>query len=67
MKPYYEESGITIYHADCREVLPSIQSARAVITDPPYNVGKNYGDHDDNMSDDEYMIGGPRKLRACAC
>ena len=25
MKSYYEESGITIYHADCREVLPSLE------------------------------------------
>lgn len=24
MKPYYEEDGITIYHGDCREVLPQI-------------------------------------------
>ena len=22
MKPYYEHGGITIYHGDCREVLP---------------------------------------------
>lgn len=24
MRPYYEHGGITIYHADCREVLPSV-------------------------------------------
>ena len=30
MKPYYEHAGITIYHGDCREVLPSL-SAKAVI------------------------------------
>jgi site-specific DNA-methyltransferase (adenine-specific) len=33
VKPYYEESGITIYNADCREVLPQIE-AEAIITDP---------------------------------
>jgi len=33
MKPYFQEDGITIYHGDCREVLPSL-SADAVITDP---------------------------------
>jgi len=32
MKPYYDEDGITIYHGDCREVLPI--EADAVITDP---------------------------------
>ncbi len=33
MKPYYEEAGITIYHGDAREILPSI-SAETLITDP---------------------------------
>lgn len=35
MKPYYESGGITIYHADCREVIPSLV-ADVAITDPPY-------------------------------
>lgn len=39
MKPYYSESGITIFHGDCREVLPNIGMADAVITDPPYVFG----------------------------
>lgn len=43
MKPYYDSGGITIYHGDCRDILPSI-SADAVITDPPYGVGVKYGD-----------------------
>jgi len=38
VKPYYSEDGCTIYHGDCREVLPSLQ-ADLVMTDPPYNVG----------------------------
>ena len=25
-KPYYEHAGITIYHGDCRDVLPDIQA-----------------------------------------
>lgn len=37
MKPYYERDGITIYHGDCREVLPSIR-ADALVTDPPYGI-----------------------------
>jgi DNA modification methylase len=37
MKPYYEEDGITIYHADCRDVLPTLPTETAVvIADPPY-------------------------------
>ena len=37
-KPYYSHAGITIYHGDCREILPSLQSVDSVITDPPYGV-----------------------------
>lgn len=37
MKPYYEHSGITIYHGDCRDVLPTVK-ADAVVSDPPYGI-----------------------------
>jgi DNA modification methylase len=38
MTPYYEDSGITLYCGDCREVLPALASTPAdlVLTDPPY-------------------------------
>lgn len=36
--PYYQDDFATIYHADCREILPAI-AADVVITDPPYGVG----------------------------
>ena len=39
MKPYYDEDGITIYHGDCREVLPTLGPVDAVVTDPPYGLG----------------------------
>lgn len=39
MKPYYEESGIVIYHGDCREVLPSLEPVDLLLTDPPYGMG----------------------------
>lgn len=34
IKPYYEHKGITIYHGDCREILPQFGTADSVITDP---------------------------------
>jgi hypothetical protein len=37
--PYYQEDGITIYHGDCRDVLPAIETADLVLTDPPYGIG----------------------------
>ena len=36
MKPYYDQNGITIYHGDCREILPSLECVDVVIADPPY-------------------------------
>jgi site-specific DNA-methyltransferase (adenine-specific) len=38
VKPYYNHEGITIYHGDCREVLPILQ-ADIIVTDPPYGTG----------------------------
>jgi DNA modification methylase len=38
MKPYFEENGIVIYHADCRDVLPSLPKVDLVLTDPPYGI-----------------------------
>lgn len=40
MKPYFERNGITIYHGDCREVLPALDAVEMVVTDPPYGMGK---------------------------
>lgn len=47
MKPYYEHAGITIYHGDCREVLPSLELDDVVIvSDPPYGIDFNHsGQH----------------------
>ncbi len=45
--PYYEHAGITIYHADAREMLPDILAhvwdIDVLVTDPPYGV--NLGSH----------------------
>jgi len=35
-KPYYEHAGITIYHGDCRAILPLLPKVDLVLTDPPY-------------------------------
>lgn len=37
MKPYYSDESVTIYHGDCRELLPDLQSD-AIVTDPPYGL-----------------------------
>ena len=37
MTPYYDHGGITIYHGDCRDVLPTLAGVNIVVTSPPYN------------------------------
>jgi site-specific DNA-methyltransferase (adenine-specific) len=39
VKPYYEDSSVTIYHADCFDVLHELSGVGAVVTDPPYSSG----------------------------
>jgi site-specific DNA-methyltransferase (adenine-specific) len=45
LKPYYEQSGVTVYHGDCRDVLPMLaaESFDMVFTSPPYNLGVTTG------------------------
>lgn len=45
MRPYYEDDAVTLYHGDCREVLPTMadQSIDCVITDPPYSDATHKG------------------------
>lgn len=52
--PYYNHAGITIYHGDCRDILPHLEPVDLVLTDPPYNCGKDYGAYKDNLSDTDY-------------
>lgn len=42
MTPYYDEDGITIYHGDCREILPPLE-VDAILTDPPYGMDYQHG------------------------
>ena len=53
MKPYYQDTAVTLYHGDCREILPQLKCPNttycleacdgrcqlAVVADPPYGVG----------------------------
>lgn len=39
--------GVTLHLGDCRDIIPGISGADAVITDPPFCVGFKYASHDD--------------------
>jgi DNA modification methylase len=57
-----------LLHGDCLDVMRTLPDAAvdAVVTDPPWNWGKDYGDHDDAMPADRYArwLGG--RLAECA-
>lgn len=66
-KPYYDCDGITLYHGDCREILPHL-SADVVVTDPPYGMAYSSGwaanpiqnDHDTAARDAILAMWSPR-------
>lgn len=58
MTPYYEDEAVTLYHGDALEVLADGLGGPfvgAVVTDPPYNVGYRYDEHDDSMDEGAYL------------
>ena len=42
-KPYYQDDYCTIYHGDCRELLPELPKVDLVLTDPPYELTASGG------------------------
>ena len=38
MTPYYQDDAVTIYHGDCREILPTLGRFDLLLTDPPYGI-----------------------------
>lgn len=38
MKPYFDDGTVTLYHGDCRDILPALEVCDLLLTDPPYGV-----------------------------
>ena len=62
MQPYYDHDGITIYHGDCREILPTLGEMDIAITSPPYNIGavhhnnkSRHSPYPDNLPESTYQ------------
>jgi len=48
LKPYYLDDWVTIYHGDCREIMPQLDVKVDLIpTSPPYNCRKAYPSGDE--------------------
>ena len=50
MTPYYKDDYITIFHGDCRFILPELREIDIIATDPPYGVSYK-------KTGEPYMIG----------
>jgi site-specific DNA-methyltransferase (adenine-specific) len=49
IQPYYSDALITLYNTDYRNVIGSLPPIQTVVTDPPFNAGKEFDN--DNMSE----------------
>ena len=38
IKPAYASKCITLFHADCLEIIPGLENVNVIITDPPYGI-----------------------------
>lgn len=38
MTPYYQDNLVTLYHADCLDILPGVSGVKFTLTDPPFGV-----------------------------
>lgn len=41
VRPYYQDELVTLYHGDCRDLLPQMPKVGVVVTDPPYSSGRS--------------------------
>jgi len=54
-QPYYDDGQITIYHGDCREILPALDPVDLVLTDPPYGIDGGSGSHNRKRGKGNYF------------
>ena len=56
-----------IIHGDTLDILPTLDanSAQIIIADPPYNIGKDFGNQSDKQPMDEYLIWCEKWIKEC--
>lgn len=55
-KPYYQDDAVTIYHADCRDILPHLPKVDLVLTDPPYGLKFEYLSYEDSSANLQKLV-----------
>ena len=43
--PFYRDEYVTIYHGDCRQILPLLERFDLLMADPPYGIGADKAMH----------------------
>lgn len=56
MKPYFQDNYVTIYNADCRDVLPQLPKIDLVLTDYPYANETNYDSYTDSVGNLKRLV-----------
>ena len=52
--PYYQDSHILLFNADSIEIMNNFQGISHVITDPPFNAGKDFAN--DTMTETDWIL-----------
>ena len=40
-RPFYQDDFVTLYHGDCRQIVPLLPRFDLLLTDPPYGIGRD--------------------------
>jgi site-specific DNA-methyltransferase (adenine-specific) len=56
-----------VLHGDTIKILPTLDadSAQIIIADPPYNIGKDFGNDSDKQPMDEYLVWCDQWIKEC--
>jgi site-specific DNA-methyltransferase (adenine-specific) len=56
-----------IIQGDCLAIMPKLEddSAQIIIADPPYNIGKDFGNDSDKQSMEDYLVWTEKWIKEC--
>lgn len=63
MKYYYQDSAVTIYHGNSREIIPTLSPVDLVLTDPPYSSGGLMRSDRNQETSSKYVLTGTAVVR----